>query len=270
MMTREGLKQGSLARHGLSAEKRALLNSKWIKYWDIIAGKLEGGIFVGEPIIEYLMSEGLLCGGTILDIGCGTGQYTIPFAKNSAKVTALDMSPKMIEVLRRRVDAEKSSHIEIVQAMWEDYHTEEKFDMVFASMCPAVCDEESLLKMESMSSRWCVLIGPALGSFAKNRTELRAKLMEQKPKGLSPDPIHVFNYLYDAGRHPNMRSFTLSTKEEMTEDDAIHLFSTYYAIFGIEDERANLIIRDYVRANLLNGCFVNEQTMINAVIWWAV
>jgi len=38
----------------------------------------------------------------ILDIGAGTGRLSLGFAKRGAKVTALDISPKMLEVVRRK------------------------------------------------------------------------------------------------------------------------------------------------------------------------
>src|SRR4030042_3746088 len=41
--------------------------------------------------------------GKILEIGAATGAYTIPLAKRGYSVTAVDLSPKLIEVCRKRV-----------------------------------------------------------------------------------------------------------------------------------------------------------------------
>jgi SAM-dependent methyltransferase len=44
--------------------------------------------------------------GNILDIGAATGAYTIPLAKRGYGVTTVDLSPKLIEVCKKRVAEE--------------------------------------------------------------------------------------------------------------------------------------------------------------------
>ncbi len=57
-------------------------------------------------------------GGRVLDIASGTGDIALLFAKQNYKVTALDFSEKMLEVLRKRVRGSGrglAQRIEIVQ-----------------------------------------------------------------------------------------------------------------------------------------------------------
>ena len=42
-------------------------------------------------------------GARVLDVGCGTGDLTLELVERGAHVTALDVSPGMVEVARRRV-----------------------------------------------------------------------------------------------------------------------------------------------------------------------
>ena len=45
---------------------------------------------------------GVVRGKTALDVGCGTGLYSIRLAELGADVTAVDISPKMLEIARHK------------------------------------------------------------------------------------------------------------------------------------------------------------------------
>jgi 2-polyprenyl-3-methyl-5-hydroxy-6-metoxy-1,4-benzoquinol methylase len=61
----------------------------------------------GETLVE---AAGVEPGMDVLDVGCGTGNATIPAAKLGARVTGLDASPGLIEIARELgADAMSSS-----------------------------------------------------------------------------------------------------------------------------------------------------------------
>jgi demethylmenaquinone methyltransferase/2-methoxy-6-polyprenyl-1,4-benzoquinol methylase len=70
-----------------------------------------------------------LVGKDVLDVGAGTGRLSTQLLSNGAKVTALDLSIKMLEKLKR-----KSPAIDIIQADAEDlpFH-DESFHLVTAA-----------------------------------------------------------------------------------------------------------------------------------------
>src|SRR4051794_12925651 len=41
----------------------------------------------------------------VLEIGCGSGYFTREMVKSRARITAIDISPELLEVARRRVSA---------------------------------------------------------------------------------------------------------------------------------------------------------------------
>ena len=53
----------------------------------------------GELVIER---SGLEPGMDLLDVACGTGNATIPAAREGARVTGLDFSPELLEIARER------------------------------------------------------------------------------------------------------------------------------------------------------------------------
>ncbi len=69
-------------------------------------------------------------GKKTLDAGAGTGRLSLKLLKAGADVTALDISPEMLDLLKR-----KTGEIETVEGELEDMPFEdETFDMVFSSL----------------------------------------------------------------------------------------------------------------------------------------
>ena len=71
------------------------------RLWDRRVQAWEHHAAVGlERVVDALVAEaGPAEGKKVVDLGCGTGQLSIPIARGGAKVTAVDISPKMIEAL---------------------------------------------------------------------------------------------------------------------------------------------------------------------------
>ncbi|UOX89999.1 class I SAM-dependent methyltransferase [Amycolatopsis sp. FBCC-B4732] len=55
-----------------------------------------------ESESEFLLSK-THAGDEVLDLGCGTGRFTIPLAESGAVVTGLDLSPGMLAVARAKL-----------------------------------------------------------------------------------------------------------------------------------------------------------------------
>jgi len=125
----------------------------------------------GEQDPEFRRIIGLLNnvnsspdGLRVLDVGCGTGRITIPFAAAGADVVALDYSPRMLEITRRSVPIEASGRVEIVEADWSEVDLDARtwrnsFDLVVASMTPAIISPEDFLKLSNASRRFCYFRG---------------------------------------------------------------------------------------------------------------
>lgn len=63
------------------------------------------------PIFEFLGAV-LERGHCVLEVGCGTGNYTIPVAHRCARTVAVDASPEMLRYTRGRLDREGLSGVE--------------------------------------------------------------------------------------------------------------------------------------------------------------
>jgi len=74
---------------------------------------------VGE--VRLLERLGLDGSSTVVDLGAGTGQFTLAVAPVCARVVAVDVSPVMLEVLRRKAEASGQGNIECVSAGFLTY-----------------------------------------------------------------------------------------------------------------------------------------------------
>jgi ubiquinone/menaquinone biosynthesis C-methylase UbiE len=71
--------------------------------------------------VRLLQSLGLDANSTVLDLGAGTGQFTLAVAPTCARVVAADVSPVMQERLREKVEASGHSNIECVSTGFLTY-----------------------------------------------------------------------------------------------------------------------------------------------------
>ncbi|MEU8175733.1 daptide-type RiPP biosynthesis methyltransferase [Microbispora hainanensis] len=71
--------------------------------------------------------------GPVLELGCGSGRITVPLARQGHEVIALDASPDMLALLRRRLEREDESvarRVTIVQSDMRDLRLDERFGLV--------------------------------------------------------------------------------------------------------------------------------------------
>jgi len=76
-------------------------------FHDALADTLDPSVLPrGRPVVydEVILSAaGIGPGMRVLDLGCGQGDLTLALLERGATVTAIDISPRMIEVARQRV-----------------------------------------------------------------------------------------------------------------------------------------------------------------------
>jgi predicted RNA methylase len=54
-------------------------------------------------VVEAVLHASEPCAGAVaIDLGCGTGQLTLPLARRGAAVTGVDVSPKMVQLLEAK------------------------------------------------------------------------------------------------------------------------------------------------------------------------
>jgi len=80
---------------------------------------------------SHMRRLGLRSGGWLLDVACGTGLSSVPWARRGYHVIGADVSEPMLEVARRRA-AKAGLDLEFVRQAVADLRPERKFD---AALC---------------------------------------------------------------------------------------------------------------------------------------
>jgi len=127
-------------------------------------------------ICQKIEDAGLaLHGKNILDIGCGTGAYTLRVAQKAAHVDAVDISTEMLRILREDAHANALENISTHNSSWEAYPLPEApYDIAIATMFPALKEEKHFQKMHNAAKQKIFL-----GWGGKRGTELIEALFAQ-------------------------------------------------------------------------------------------
>jgi ubiquinone/menaquinone biosynthesis C-methylase UbiE len=82
--------------------------------------------------VAFLQRLGLLQDATVVDLGAGTGQFTVAVAPHCARVVAVDVSDVMLTALRDKMQHSGRTNIEVVRGGFLTYdHPGEPVDLVY-------------------------------------------------------------------------------------------------------------------------------------------
>src|SRR5690348_16362479 len=120
--------RAEVARSAAEAAKVAITLVNVDRYLDP-----PGNTPYGLEYAFYLLGD--VRGKKVLDLGCGTGENLLPLIKRGADVVAMDISPELVELARRRLrEAGITDRTDIVQvgSAYETGLLDESIDVVFS------------------------------------------------------------------------------------------------------------------------------------------
>jgi len=124
-------------------------------------------------------------GGTVLDIGAGTGVFALPLARRAHSVTAVEPSSAQARQLREMIRREGARNISVVEKRWEDVAIEKpaSYDLVLAIHSLQMDDiAAALRKMCRVADRCLLLVHPKGNRLSDAMRELF---------GVEPGPDHT-------------------------------------------------------------------------------
>jgi SAM-dependent methyltransferase len=141
--------------------------------------------------------------GTVLDIGAGTGAWSILFAPRVKHVTAVEPSGSMIEVMRESLAHENITNVSIVQGEWPDVEVEpHDYSLCSHAMYAATDLKAFVLQIAARTRRTCFLLlrAPSIDGV---RAEAAHHLWGQPLD--SPNFTIAYNVLLQAGIYANVQ-----------------------------------------------------------------
>ena len=214
-------------------------------------------------------------GKAVLDIGSGPGTFALPLARMGAKVTALDISSRMLQELEKKADLEGIDTIDTIHTSWNDADLDKmgsrkKFDMAFASMTPAICDIKAITKMMEASRAFCYYSGFLKRTWDPSYYDLYRELFKEEYRDFATGFHIPFMYLYSMGYSPVLKL----NKDVWASDDTVDdMAQTLYDFFGqSKDTTPDMkeTMKKYLSLKSTNGHYHAETNVFTGMMVWDI
>lgn len=218
-------------------------------------------------LLQEFVLKSLSPESTVLDIGAGTGRWSIPMGRIARRVTAIEPSPSMLTHLRQNISDARLTNITVLPSHWEEAEVE-PHDVALCSH--AMYASPDLLafvrKMEQNALRRCFLVmrvPTSDGILGQLSRRIYGSVHD------SPNFIIGYNVLYEAGivanvlAEPLTRPWTNFTYEEALERAKRHLGLSQTLEY---DSLIKPLLRE--RLTFKDGKYYWPDGMRSALLWW--
>ena len=237
--------------------------------WDMSASTYDSGTKKNnqrvETVLEHLERMNFWRGDhpkRILDIGSGTGVFTIPLALCGGCVDALDISEKMNHVLRQKSEV---YHLTDIRILHEDFRklslADHTYDLVIGSMNPCLYEPENFLKAMALSRDVMIYIGITSGNRPSDEKPL-AELLTGRKSGHngSNHIIYPLNLLLSMGLHPTIDYVDYQWESKEAPNPSKTKFLRQFEHLKNNVTEMEQVISDYVDRHTENGLYVQRSS----------
>jgi SAM-dependent methyltransferase len=210
----------------------------------------------------------------VLDVGCGSGRFSVALGRRGATVMGTDLSPKMIGFAQKAAEG-----LDRVTFSNDDWYTldlkekgwEKSFGLVLANMTPAIADAGTFMKLSAASIGWCIFVKPSrrVNSLLDPLHELIGA--PRDTKGLDDTIAYAFERLWRDGLSPKIDYAPEVWHNRKPLEEAVHQYTKRIESYMALDNAQ----RDRIKRHLTNQAdkdgFVEETTTTTIVaMYWHV
>ena len=135
---------------------------------------------------------------SLLDVGAGTGRFALPLSDSVERITAVDHSPDMLRILRRKATAAGIATIDTVEGEWPHVDVE-PHDVVIAawSLYRAIDLAAALTACVAATRRSLVIVGGA-GGWPPHRRHVE-EICGRWTESTVPAHLYIAGVLWEMG-----------------------------------------------------------------------
>jgi SAM-dependent methyltransferase len=219
---------------------------------------------------EFILSR-LDPNGTVLDIGAGTGSWSMLLSPRVKHVTAVEPSASMIGVMQESLAAEKISNVSIVQGEWPDVSVEpHDYSLCSHAMYASTDLRAFVQQMVARTTRMCFLLLRA-SSIDGVRAEAAFHFWGQPLD--SPNFIIAYNVLLQAGIYANVLMENTGLWKPRTSSSLEEALVDMRRFLALDETgEHNEYLMELLRRRLTwkEGKYVWPPEVRSALVYWPV
>ncbi|REK74746.1 class I SAM-dependent methyltransferase [Paenibacillus paeoniae] len=219
-----------------------------------------------KRIMNWLEGQGVpFENASILDIGAASGVFSVPFVERGARVTAVETSPPLIELLEQNISKIAEGQVKIVPEPFEKIDVEaigwsKAFDLVFVSMSPVIHNWESVEKVLQCARKFCYISMPIVPTEHSLVSEIWPLVTGQPFHSELSEMGYLQHLLYLKGyAYESLITREVKTRE-VSRETALQEAMTWLGHRRLPvDERNEKIITDYLMQAYPSGKVVIQE-----------
>ncbi len=172
---------------------------------------------------------------SVVDIGCGIGRHAYHFAQHVDSYLGVDSSVGMLAIAEQNKVKYKLDNCRFSLIDWQD--CSETFDMVFASMCPAINSVDDVERLLALSNRF-VLIKRFLSD-----TDSLLQALDIAGNGAHNNPDYSYgliNIFWQLGYVPQLFTALEEVEKTYTVDEAQDVYKRAFDNLDESERRQKL------------------------------
>ncbi len=229
--------------------------------------------YENDEFIKTLKDKNVIEKGfKVLDVGCGGGKHTIGLSKYCNFVQGVDLSPKMIEYANKNKEDLGIQNVSFNCENWHEIDIEKSnlykgFDLVFASMTPAIQSYDTFQKLLKASKKYCVL------RCSVSRKDLIydkvANILGIENQSYNMNFLNAMNSLYLSGYTPSIsyeyKKWDCNETLEKTYSTYINKIKSIKDIEQNEEDNVKRFLED-----ISEDGYIKEkiESIIATIIWY--
>ena len=209
---------------------------------------------------------------SVLDVGAGTGRFTLALAPQAKHVIAVEPNAAMLGYLRQDASERGLTNISYVQTTWQDAPNDLQADIVICShvLYPIREIVPFLAKLQAATRQTCYLYLRATHIDAVTAHLWRH--FHGDERRLPPGYIHALDVLYEMGIYANVEVVATPPSLRYPSLD-VAVVELLEQLILPDDEQTRAQLRGLLAGWLVerDGVLMTpSQEMVSAIVWWKV